>query len=112
MTITLKMPPQFVLEVVSPEQMNCQRDYVRKRAQYAAVGIPEYVIVDSEERTVSFRINISESANVAVMQPNCWERYRLEVEALGRGCHPDSLPRRKSSSLWRHNIEHRLVHNG
>jgi Uma2 family endonuclease len=54
MTITLEMPPpRFVLEVVSPGQANRDRDYVRKRAQYAAVGIPEYVIVDPETQTVT-----------------------------------------------------------
>ncbi|WP_416666176.1 Uma2 family endonuclease [Egbenema bharatensis] len=54
MTITLKMPPpRFVLAVVSPGEANRQRDYVRKRAQYAAAGIPEYVIVDPEEQTVT-----------------------------------------------------------
>jgi Uma2 family endonuclease len=53
-TITLDMPPpRLVLEVVSPGQINRHRDYVRKRAQYAAVGIPEYVIVDPEEQTVT-----------------------------------------------------------
>ncbi len=54
MTITLKMPPpRFVLEVVSPGAANRHRDYVRKRAQYAAVGIPEYVIVDPEEKAIT-----------------------------------------------------------
>lgn len=53
-TITLEMPPpRFVLEVVSPGPANRDRDYVRKRAQYAAVGIPEYVIVDPETQTVT-----------------------------------------------------------
>jgi Uma2 family endonuclease len=53
MTITLKMPPpRFVLEVVSPGKTNRDRDYIRKRAQYAAVGIPEYVIVDPQEQIV------------------------------------------------------------
>ncbi|MBW4582979.1 MAG: Uma2 family endonuclease [Tildeniella nuda ZEHNDER 1965/U140] len=53
-TITLEMPPpRFVLEVVSPGQTNRHRDYVRKRAQYAAVGIPEYVIVDPEAQTLT-----------------------------------------------------------
>lgn len=56
-TITLEMPPpRLALEVVSPGQMNRHRDYVRKRAQYAAVGIPEYVIVDPEEQTVTVLI--------------------------------------------------------
>lgn len=54
MTITLEMPPpRFVLEVLSPGQTNHNRDYVRKRAQYAAVGIPEYMIVDPEERAIT-----------------------------------------------------------
>jgi Uma2 family endonuclease len=53
MTITLEMPPPlWVMEVVSPGKTNRDRDYVRKRAQYAAVGIPEYVIVDPEEQAV------------------------------------------------------------
>lgn len=57
MTITLDMPPpRFVLEVVSPGETNRHRDYVRKRAQYAAVGIPEYVIVDPEDQTVTVLI--------------------------------------------------------
>lgn len=54
MTITLEMPPpRFVLEVVSPGQANRNRDYIRKRDQYAAVGIPEYVIVDPEEQSIT-----------------------------------------------------------
>ncbi len=56
MTITLEMPPRFVLEVVSSGQKNSERDYVRKRAQYAAVGIPEYVeyvIIDPQTKTVT-----------------------------------------------------------
>jgi Uma2 family endonuclease len=54
MTITLDMPPpRFVLEVVSPGKTNHDRDYIRKRAQYAAVGIPEYMIVDPEAQIVT-----------------------------------------------------------
>lgn len=53
MTITLKMPLlRFVLEVVSPGQTNHDRGYVRKRAQYAAVGILEYMIVDPQAQVV------------------------------------------------------------
>ena len=54
MTITLTMPPpRFVLEVVSPGKSNRDRDYLRKRAQYAAVGIPEYVIIDPQDGPVA-----------------------------------------------------------
>lgn len=53
MTITLDMPPpQWVMEVASPGETNRNRDYIRKRGQYAAVGIPEYWIVDPEEAVV------------------------------------------------------------
>ncbi|GAB4293946.1 MAG: Uma2 family endonuclease [Oscillatoriaceae cyanobacterium] len=37
-------PPVLVVEVVSPESVN--RDYRYKRSEYAAVGIPEYWIID------------------------------------------------------------------
>jgi Uma2 family endonuclease len=52
-TITLDMPPPlFVMEVISPRKTNRDRDYIRKRAQYAAVGIPEYMIIDPQEHVV------------------------------------------------------------
>ncbi|MGB8698969.1 MAG: Uma2 family endonuclease, partial [Thermosynechococcaceae cyanobacterium] len=39
LTITLDMPPpQLVMEIVSPGKTNRDRDYVHKRAQYAAIG--------------------------------------------------------------------------
>ena len=40
-------PPQLVVEVVSPDSIS--RDYRHKRSEYAAVGIPEYWIVDPME---------------------------------------------------------------
>lgn len=53
LTITLEMPPpRLVVEVVSPGKTNRDRDYVRKRAQYAAVGIPEYWLIDPAAQTV------------------------------------------------------------
>ena len=49
-TITRDMPPpRLVVEVVSPgneDSDNYTRDYQDKRDQYAAIGIPEYWIVD------------------------------------------------------------------
>ncbi|HEY9752818.1 MAG TPA: Uma2 family endonuclease, partial [Coleofasciculaceae cyanobacterium] len=45
-------PPRWIMEVVSPGKLNRERDYLRKRAQYAAVGIPEYWIVDPEDAVV------------------------------------------------------------
>lgn len=53
LTITLDMPPpRLVVEVVSPGQVNRERDYTHKRAQYATLGIPEYWIVDPKEQIV------------------------------------------------------------
>jgi len=53
LTITLDMPPPLlVVEVVSPGKTNRDRDYINKRAQYAAIGVNEYWIVDPTTQTV------------------------------------------------------------
>jgi Uma2 family endonuclease len=55
-TITRDMPPpRLVAEVVSPggeTSENYQRDYQEKRDQYAAIGIPEYWLVDPDRAVV------------------------------------------------------------
>ncbi|MCU0545872.1 MAG: Uma2 family endonuclease [Oscillatoriaceae cyanobacterium Prado104] len=54
LTITFDMvPPRLVVEVVSPGRIGRERDYDRKRIQYAARGIVEYWIVDREAQTVT-----------------------------------------------------------
>ena len=53
-TIRLTMPPPLlVVEIVSPGELQHDRDYVAKRAQYDDIGIPEYWVVDPQERTIS-----------------------------------------------------------
>ncbi len=53
LTITFDvLPPHLVTEVVSPGQSNRDRDYGRKRMQYAARGIPEYWLIDPEEQAI------------------------------------------------------------
>lgn len=53
-TITRDMPPPaLVVAVVSPGQVNRDRDYRHKRTEYAARGIAEYWIVDPETRQVT-----------------------------------------------------------
>lgn len=61
LTITLDTPPPcLVVEVLSPGKTNhtllCRyrkgRDYINKRAQYAAIGVDEYWIVDPVDQTV------------------------------------------------------------
>ncbi|MGB7414065.1 MAG: Uma2 family endonuclease [Thermosynechococcaceae cyanobacterium] len=44
-------PPLLVVEVVSPESV--KRDYRYKRSEYAALGVPEYWIVDPLTSKVS-----------------------------------------------------------
>lgn len=53
-TIRLSMaPPLLVVEVVSPGELQRDRDYIAKRSQYQDIGIPEYWIVDPQEKTVT-----------------------------------------------------------
>ena len=53
LTITLDMPPpRLIVEVVSPGKTNRDRDYVQKRAQYAAIGVHEYWLVGPVAQTV------------------------------------------------------------
>ncbi len=52
-TIRLSMaPPLLVVEVVSPGELQRDRDYVAKRIQYQDCGIPEYWIVDPQTQTI------------------------------------------------------------
>ncbi|MGD1929230.1 MAG: Uma2 family endonuclease [Leptolyngbyaceae cyanobacterium] len=52
-TITRDMPPPAIaVEVVSPGQVNRDRDYRYKHTEYAARGIAEYWIVDPETRQI------------------------------------------------------------
>ncbi|PSB10479.1 hypothetical protein C7B76_24170 [filamentous cyanobacterium CCP2] len=52
-TIRLSMaPPMLVIEIVSPGELQRDRDYIAKRSQYQDLGIPEYWIVDSQAETV------------------------------------------------------------
>lgn len=52
-TLRLSMaPPLLVIEVVSPGDLQRERDYVAKRMQYQDREIPEYWIVDPQLETV------------------------------------------------------------
>jgi Uma2 family endonuclease len=52
-TILLSMfPPLLVIEVVSPGEIQRERDYIAKRIQYQDCGIPEYWIVDPQTQTI------------------------------------------------------------
>ena len=52
-TLRLSMtPPLLVIEVVSPGELQRDRDYIAKRSQYQDCGIPEYWIVDPDAQTL------------------------------------------------------------
>jgi Uma2 family endonuclease len=52
-TVRLSMPPPLlVVEVVSPGELQRNRDYIAKRTQYQDCGIPEYWIIDPEAHTI------------------------------------------------------------
>ncbi|MEM7761875.1 MAG: Uma2 family endonuclease [Cyanobacteria bacterium P01_A01_bin.40] len=52
-TVRLTMsPPLLVVEVVSPGELQRNRDYIAKRTQYQDCGIPEYWIIDPDLQTV------------------------------------------------------------
>jgi Uma2 family endonuclease len=49
------VPPRLLVEVVSPgdeDSANYKRDYVDKVQQYAAIGVPEYWIIDPDRAWV------------------------------------------------------------
>ena len=45
--------PDLMFEIVSAGKKNKKRDYVTKRAEYEALGVKEYVIVDRFDRRVT-----------------------------------------------------------
>ncbi|MGD1704068.1 Uma2 family endonuclease [Dapis sp. BLCC M229] len=52
-TIRLSMStPLLVVEVVSPGELQREKDYIAKRIQYQDCGIPEYWIVDPETQGI------------------------------------------------------------
>jgi Uma2 family endonuclease len=46
------VPPLLVIEVVSPGEIQRERDYIAKRSQYQDCRIPEYWIVDPQTQTI------------------------------------------------------------
>ena len=52
-TVRLTMsPPLLVVEVVSPGELQHNRDYFAKRVQYQDCSIPEYWIIDPNTRSI------------------------------------------------------------
>lgn len=45
-------PPLLVIEIVSPGELQRDRDYTAKRMQYQDRGIPEHWVVDPQLQTI------------------------------------------------------------
>lgn len=79
----------LVVEVVSPGEQHRERDLVTKRDEYAAAGIPEYWMIDPQERTITvltavrkkYRVHgefTSGSRATSVLFPD----FQLDVDAV------------------------------
>ncbi len=64
----------LVMEIVSGEQEDRDRDFVQKRRDYAAAGIPEYWIVDPREKQILV-LRLQGSRYMV------WGKYRIGEEA-------------------------------
>lgn len=70
-----RITPDLVLELLSPS--NAAEDRGPKRAEYAAAGVREYVLVDPEERTVEV-FRLEEGCYVEVARgPDGWPSAML-----------------------------------
>lgn len=79
-TIRLSMaPPILVIEIVSPGELQRDRDYTAKRMQYQDRGIPEYWIVDPHLKTVL----ILELINDVYSEVGTFGGDRLQSPQLG-----------------------------
>lgn len=92
-TITLKMPPpQLIVEVVSPGDDNQERDYTAKREQYQKRGIPEYWLINPEDRTIKVLelrdgkyVEVGTFRGNNVMQFSQFKTLELTVEQILTG---------------------------
>jgi Uma2 family endonuclease len=92
LTITSEMaPPQLVVEVVSPGKANRERDYDRKRAQYQAIGVAEYWIIDRATATITVLVleptgyvELGQFRDEAVIQSRFLPRLALTAQQVLR----------------------------
>ncbi|MEM9275773.1 MAG: Uma2 family endonuclease [Cyanobacteria bacterium P01_F01_bin.143] len=89
-TIRLQMaPPLLVIEVVSPGEIQRERDYIAKRMQYQDSGIPEYWIVDPQTKTVivlelkaDTYIEVGNFSNDDLIQSSKFKELKLKVSEV------------------------------
>ncbi len=61
--------PDMMFEIVSPDKVSRDRDYIRKRAEYHGLGVREYVIIDRFQRIVT----------VLTLAPNGYDERILTI---------------------------------
>ncbi|MFN4280585.1 Uma2 family endonuclease [Thermosynechococcus sp.] len=77
LSAVVERPPLLVIEVVSPGAVNRERDYHTKRREYAEMGIPEYWIIDPEERKVTICLLVGQSYEITEVQKQTVIRSNL-----------------------------------
>jgi Uma2 family endonuclease len=80
-----------VMEVVSPGKVNRERDYDRKRAQYQAIGVAEYWIIDRAAATITVLVleptgyvELGQFRNEAVIQSRFLPSLALTAQQVLR----------------------------
>ncbi len=96
--------PDMMFEIVSPDKVSRDRDYVRKRADYHRLGVREYVIIDRFRRNVTVLTFAPEGYRGAYLSGERFLRVAAParpddppVQSLLKGC-PWPAPPRSTSS--------------
>jgi Uma2 family endonuclease len=92
LTITSEMPPpELIIEIASPGKANQERDYKHKRAQYQAIGVPEYWIADRATATITVLVleptgyvELGQFRDEAVIQSRFLPRLALTAQQVLR----------------------------
>lgn len=87
----LRMPPDLVVEVVSPRPRDHRRDRIQKLREYAAFGVRWYWLVDPEARSIEILglgddgryAHVVDAEDGTVEVPGC-DGLTLDLEALWR----------------------------
>lgn len=75
-------PPLLVIEVVSPGELQRDRDYIAKRMQYQDRGIPEYWIIDPPQQTVTILELINDVYQEVAIASGAEPIHSIQVPAL------------------------------
>ena len=86
-TIRLAMaPPLVVMEIVSPGEIQRDRNYIAKRMQYQDFGIPEYWIIDPQTQTIlilelvgNSYVNFAEFKDDDLLRSRLFNQLNLKV---------------------------------